>query len=170
MDSAVVSRALAVEPGGKTVELALFAIGENLLVPGLNLLESDGLALLQPEPVGVRFGLLVVAAGHVESLVRKSHLGAAWASWKTDRAILVWGETRSPSGKDLRMLLDTRRSRRPRVLLAVPATLVAAAALIGSPAALATPNAGAPQAAPTAATTQGIIMSDGRICNPRWGC
>jgi len=68
------------------------------------------------------------------------------------------------------MLLDTRRSRRPRVLLAVPATLVAAAALIGSPAALATPNAGAPQAAPTAATTQGIIMSDGRICNPRWGC
>ena len=90
--------------------------------------------------------------------------------WKTDRAILVWGETRSPSGKDLRMLLDTRRSRRPRVLLAIPATLVAAAALIGSPAALATPNAGAPQAAPTAATTQGIIMSDGRICNPRWGC
>ena len=78
---------------------------------------------------------------------RTSHddYGADAERWKTDRAILVWGETRSPSGKDLRMLLDTRRSRRPRVLLAVPATLVAAAALIGSPAALATPNAGAPQ-------------------------
>jgi len=68
------------------------------------------------------------------------------------------------------MLTTTRRSLRPRALLAVPAALVAAAALIGSPAALATPAGGAPQAAPTAATTQGIIMSDGRICNPRWGC
>ena len=68
------------------------------------------------------------------------------------------------------MLTTTRRSFRPRALLAVPATLVAAAALIGSPAALATPAGGAPQAAPTAAPTQGIIMSDGRICNPRWGC
>ena len=25
-------------------------------------------------------------------------------------------------------------------------------------------------AAPPAASPQGIIMSDGRICNPRWGC
>jgi hypothetical protein len=64
------SRALAIEPGRKTVELPLFAVGENLLVARLDLLESDGLALLQPEPLGVRFGLLVIAAGHVRSLRR----------------------------------------------------------------------------------------------------
>jgi hypothetical protein len=66
------------------------------------------------------------------------------------------------------MLTTTRRSLRPRALLAVPAALAAAAALIGSPAALATPTPA--QAVPTGATPQGIIMSDGRICNPRWGC
>ena len=75
MDSAVVSRALAVQPGRKTVEFPLFAIGENLLVARLDLLESDGLALLQPEPLGVRLGLLLVPVSHIESLARNSHLG-----------------------------------------------------------------------------------------------
>ena len=71
----MVSRALAVEPGRKTVNLPLFAIGENLLVARLDLLESDGLALQHPEPVGVRLGALIVAAGHVKSLDRRRHLG-----------------------------------------------------------------------------------------------
>lgn len=60
-----------------------------------------------------------------------------------------------------------------RRLLALP-TAVFVAALIGTPSFAATPVSGAstspqPTVAP-APTTQGIIMSDGRICNPRWGC
>ena len=48
---------------------------------------------------------------------------------------------------------------------------VAAAALAGAAPALATPVAPATvQPVASAPTTQGIIMSDGRICNPRWGC
>ena len=61
---------------------------------------------------------------------------------------------------------------RQRLFLALP-TALAVAALTGGPAVAATPSIGgsvsATQAAPAPAT-QGIIMSDGRICNPRWGC
>jgi hypothetical protein len=57
-------------------------------------------------------------------------------------------------------------------LLALPVVILVAA-LAASPAGAATP-AGSIQAQATIAapapTTQGIIMSDGRICNPRWGC
>jgi hypothetical protein len=70
---------------------------------------------------------------------------------------------------------DTCRMKtaRTRVFLALPAALVAAA-LFATPSSAATPISGAsvslePTVAP-APTTQGIIMSDGRICNPRWGC
>jgi hypothetical protein len=60
-----------------------------------------------------------------------------------------------------------------RRLLALP-TAVFVAALIATPALAATSASGGslspqPTVAP-APTTQGIIMSDGRICNPRWGC
>jgi hypothetical protein len=55
----------------------------------------------------------------------------------------------------------------------------AAASLTVTVVALASPAAAAAvtstsqhdvNAAPVAASQQGIIMSDGRICNPRWGC
>jgi hypothetical protein len=55
-------------------------------------------------------------------------------------------------------------------LLALPiAALVVA---VSAPASIAaTPTLSPVSASPTVApTTQGIIMSDGRICNPRWGC
>ena len=55
-------------------------------------------------------------------------------------------------------------------LLALP---VAAAILVAvsAPASMAATSTLSPAAAPAlGATTQGIIMSDGRICNPRWGC
>jgi hypothetical protein len=53
--------------------------------------------------------------------------------------------------------------------------VVAIAALTASTAqaATATPSLGGstPTVSPAPAPgTQGIIMSDGRICNPRWGC
>lgn len=54
-----------------------------------------------------------------------------------------------------------------KLIIVVPAAIV-----IAAPAqALATPVS-SPSVAPvaTAPATQGIIMSDGRICNPRWGC
>ena len=56
-----------------------------------------------------------------------------------------------------------------KLALTVPATL-AVTTLLAAPALAATPSA--PSLAPvaTAPSTQGIIMSDGRICNPRWGC
>ena len=54
-------------------------------------------------------------------------------------------------------------------LLALPVAAVLVA--VSAPASIAaTPTLNA-AAAPTPGTTaQGIIMSDGRICNPRWGC
>jgi hypothetical protein len=60
-----------------------------------------------------------------------------------------------------------------RRLLALP-TAVFVAALIAAPSFAATLVSGAsissqPTVAP-APETQGFIMSDGRICNPRWGC
>jgi len=55
-----------------------------------------------------------------------------------------------------------RDPRRLRVVLAIP-TAVAAAALIGAPFAAATP---APTGSAPAAKVQGIIMSDGNICDP----
>ena len=57
-------------------------------------------------------------------------------------------------------------------LLPLPAVILVAA-FAASPAGAATP-AGSIQAeaniAAPAPTTQGIIMRDGGICNPRWGC
>ena len=53
------------------------------------------------------------------------------------------------------------------LVLPVAAALVA----IGAPASIAaTPAPGVAAASIPGATSQGIIMSDGRICNPRWGC
>ena len=55
-------------------------------------------------------------------------------------------------------------------LLALPiAALVVA---VSAPASIAaTPTLSPVSAAPVAGPSpQGIIMSDGRICNPRWGC
>jgi hypothetical protein len=56
-------------------------------------------------------------------------------------------------------------------LLALPvAAVLVAVSAPASIAATATPTLD-PAAAPIPGTTaQGIIMSDGRICNPRWGC
>ena len=68
---------------------------------------------------------------------------------------------------------STRRRHRTRSWFAAPcAAVVAAVALSGSAGAATTPTGTATlQPSPTVApTTQGIIMSDGRICNPRWGC
>ena len=53
------------------------------------------------------------------------------------------------------------------------ASLTAAAVALASPAAAtAATSTSQPDvnAATVAASQQGIIMSDGRICNPRWGC
>ena len=53
------------------------------------------------------------------------------------------------------------------LVLPVAAALVA----VSAPASIAaTPAPGVAAAPIPAATSQGIIMSDGRICNPRWGC
>ena len=56
-------------------------------------------------------------------------------------------------------------------LLALPAALFAV--VLAAPAAhavTASPSLSPTVGAAPAPTTQGIIMSDGRICNPRWGC
>ena len=83
----------------------------------------------------------------------------------------VYTFIRPPAGsrprKGHRLMVHTRR------ILALP-TAVFVAALIAAPSFAATPVSGAsvstqPTVAP-APETQGIIMSDGRICNPRWGC
>jgi hypothetical protein len=53
------------------------------------------------------------------------------------------------------------------------ASLAVAAVVFGSPAPAATVTATSQphvNAATLAASPQGFIMSDGRICNPRWGC
>ena len=63
--------------------------------------------------------------------------------------------------------------RRRRTWAAAPfAAVVAAFALCGPAGAATTPLGGASlEPSPTVGTApQGIIMSDGRICNPRWGC
>jgi hypothetical protein len=56
-------------------------------------------------------------------------------------------------------------------LLALPAAMLAVA--LSAPASIAaTPTSlNSTASAPVpGADVQGIIMSDGRICNPRWGC
>jgi len=51
------------------------------------------------------------------------------------------------------------------------ASLTVAAVALASPAATATSMSQPDVNAPTlAGSPQGFIMSDGRICNPRWGC
>ena len=70
--------------------------------------------------------------------------------------------------------MHTARHIRRRTLLALPAAVVVTA-MFGAPSFAATPGIGASasaaQAAP-AATTQGIIMRDGGICDPirHMGC
>ena len=54
-----------------------------------------------------------------------------------------------------------------KLIIAVPAMLVIAAP---AQALAATPSPASVAPVATAPATQGIIMSDGRICNPRWGC
>lgn len=58
--------------------------------------------------------------------------------------------------------------RRTFALFAVPAILIGAIAVPAS--ASATPVSGTSLSAPTTVAPQGIIMRDGGICNPRWGC
>ena len=56
--------------------------------------------------------------------------------------------------------------------LAIPAALVVAA-VFATPSVAATQTASiapSPSQAAPGPTAQGIIMSDGRRCNPRWGC
>ncbi len=56
---------------------------------------------------------------------------------------------------------------------ATTAAAVLAAVAFAGPAAAATPINNAPSPylpGGSASDAQGIIMSDGRICNPRWGC
>jgi hypothetical protein len=54
-------------------------------------------------------------------------------------------------------------------LLALPVAAVLAA--VSAPASIAaTPTLSAAVAPIPGTTAQGFIMSDGRICNPRWGC
>ena len=63
-------------------------------------------------------------------------------------------------------------TRTRRLACAVPGVAVAAALALSGPAAAA-PASTAPVTvgpAPITASPNGIIMSDGRICNPRWGC
>ena len=69
------------------------------------------------------------------------------------------------------MASQVRTTRRTRIA-AAPLAAVVAALVISGPAGAATPLAGPSlEPSPTVGTTsQGIIMSDGRICNPRWGC
>jgi hypothetical protein len=58
--------------------------------------------------------------------------------------------------------------RRTLALFALPT--LAIVAVIAPASASATPLSGTSITVAPAPTTQGIIMSDGRICNPRWGC
>ena len=77
-------------------------------------------------------------------------------------------------------LLHTRtisaRRRARRAAAASVAAVLTAAALSGPAVAASAPvNGGTSPYMPTQGssldpTAQGIIMSDGRICNPRWGC
>lgn len=54
--------------------------------------------------------------------------------------------------------------------LASPAAAVAVGALASPVAAVTATSQPDGSDAPRAASPQGFIMSDGRICNPRWGC
>ena len=65
----------------------------------------------------------------------------------------------------------TSSSRRLRAL-ALPGVVIAVAlGLSGSASAASVPSPSPYlEPAPIGASPQGIIMSDGRICNPRWGC
>ena len=56
-----------------------------------------------------------------------------------------------------------------RLLAALPLALVLAALAGSPPSFAATPSQPEAHALPSP-TTQGIIMRDGGICNPRWGC
>ena len=78
-------------------------------------------------------------------------------------------------------MTTTRTSRRRNLLrLTAHATAIgtlagfaAASMTVASPSAAAaatTTSAPALNAAAPAPSPQGFIMSDGRICNPRWGC
>ena len=63
-----------------------------------------------------------------------------------------------------------------RAAAASAATVLTAVALSGPAVAASAPANGGtppympPQGSPLDPTVQGFIMSDGRICNPRWGC
>ena len=62
-----------------------------------------------------------------------------------------------------------------RTAAASAAAILTAVALSGPAVAASVPAGGSSpymptQGSPLNPTTQGIIMSDGRICNPRWGC
>ena len=61
--------------------------------------------------------------------------------------------------------------RRVRAL-AVPAAAVVATLALSGPASASPAPSPSPylEQAPIGAGLQGIIMSEGRICNPRWGC
>jgi hypothetical protein len=65
---------------------------------------------------------------------------------------------------------------RRRATATIAAALLAAVALAGPAAAATAPASNAPSpylpghGSTSDSTAQGIIMSDGRICNPRWGC
>lgn len=73
---------------------------------------------------------------------------------------------------------STTRRRRNLVRLMTHATAIGTFASLGAAsmtsanpaAAVTTTSAFELNAAPAAPSPQGIIMSDGRICNPRWGC
>ena len=73
-------------------------------------------------------------------------------------------------------MLQRRAISTRRVAAASAAAVLTALALSGPAVAATLPgNGGAPpymptQGSPIDAGAQGIIMSDGRICNPRWGC
>jgi hypothetical protein len=54
-------------------------------------------------------------------------------------------------------------------IIAILIGLVPAGVAAGTASAATLSSSPTPVVAPQP-TTQGIIMSDGRICNPRWGC
>ena len=65
---------------------------------------------------------------------------------------------------------------RRRAAATTAAAVLAAVSFAGPAAAATTPVSNAPspympgQGSASDPTAQGFIMSDGRICNPRWGC
>ena len=74
-----------------------------------------------------------------------------------------------------RRAISTRRFARRAAATSTAAVLTAVALSGPAVAASAPVNGGTPPYMPTQGssldpTVQGFIMSDGRICNPRWGC